>query len=211
MVNKSISVLCIGFLISLPGCSSRPGGSVSVNIPAAASPLPAVPDPSTYIDLQAMWRVRAVIPILKSGGHVLNATQRQTEGNTVTLSTGGDFLGYEIVYYDVEEREGGGVRIAFRSAEIVQGEVTEAQPQSIAPLFRLPFAARLVRLIYLIRVSQSDHDMAVVAAGDIDALNALTLRVQSDPAGACHDEPATFCSWVPQGIAVRAEGDPSGQ
>jgi len=150
-------------------------------------------------------------PYLKSGGYVLNATQRQTEGNTVTLSTGGDFLGYEIAYYDVEEREGGRVRIAFRSAEIVQGEVTEAQPQSIAPLFRLPSAAKLVRLIYLIRVSQSDHDMAVVAAGDIDALNALTLRVQSDPAGACHDEPATFCSWVPQGIAVRAEGDPSGQ
>jgi hypothetical protein len=65
MVNKSISVLCIGFLISLPGCSSRPGGSVSVNIPAAASPLPAVPDPSTYIDLQARWRVHAVIPIFE--------------------------------------------------------------------------------------------------------------------------------------------------
>jgi hypothetical protein len=101
--------------------------------------------------------------------------------------------------------------LPFVPPKLFKGKWTEAQPQSIAPLFRLPFAARLVRLIYLIRVSQSDHDMAVVAAGDIDALNALTLRVQSDPAGACHDEPATFCSWVPQGIAVRAEGDPSGQ
>lgn len=146
-----------------------------------------------------------VVPILKSGGYVLRELAAQTDGKTVTVDTGGDFLGYEIAYYTVQGRRGGGVRIEFASAEGTRSGVTASETKSIAPLFQLPRGVRYVRLIYLIRVSQVDHDMAVAAARDIGSLNALTLRVQAKPGEACRDGRDEWCSWVPQGIAVRPE------
>ena len=149
--------------------------------------------------------MRVVTPILKSGKYVLGTLGTETDGKTVIVDTGGDFLGYEIAYYSVRPRRGGGVRIEFTAAEATRNSVTAPQTKSIAPLFDLPRSSRYVRLIYLIRVSQVDHDMAVVAARDIRSLNALTLQVQSNPGEACRDGRDGFCSWVPQGIAVRPE------
>jgi len=51
-------------------------------------------------------------------------------------------------------------------------------------------------------VSEADHDMAVAAARDMDALDGLTRRVQANPADACRTEPGAFCAWIPAGIAV---------
>jgi hypothetical protein len=59
-----------------------------------------------------------------------------------------------------------------------------------------------VRLIYLVRVSQADHDMAVAAAKGMDAVEALTRRVEANPVDACHDEQGAFCAWIPAEIAV---------
>jgi hypothetical protein len=78
------------------------------------------------------------------------------------------------------------------------------QLRARAPLFQLPPEATLVRLIYLTRVSDSDHDMAVAAAGDIRALNRLTREVQAAP-GVCRSGAGTYCAWVPSGIAIRPE------
>jgi hypothetical protein len=202
-MRKLIVAVCLALLGPLTGCAvrTRPAsaGSAKPVVPAPA------PQPGTYIDLQPDWRVRVVIPILKSGGYVLRELATQTDGKTVTVDTGGDFLGYEIAYYAVRRRRGGGVRIEFASAEGTRNGLTASETKSIAPLFQLPRSARYVRLIYLIRVSQVDHDMAVVAARDIGSLNALTLRVQANPGESCRDGRDEFCSWVPQGIAVRHE------
>jgi len=167
--------------------------------------LPADPAPAGaryYVDLEPGWRVRVVTPILKSGGYRLK-TADQTAGGpsaaTLTVKAGPDFLGYEIAWYAVEAR-----KIVFTAAEVhnKDGVVPAAQP--IVPLFRLPGEARYVRLIYLVRVSEADHDMAVVAASKVDALDALTAQVRAHPE-TWGSQRKTFCSWIPDGIAVTPE------
>ncbi len=165
----------------------------------------AAVDRADYIDLQPGWRLRVVTPVLKSGGYQLRAAGQQVSGNTITLTTGADFLGYELAYYAVRSRNGAGVRVAFLSAEITQEGKTSAQSRPLAPLFQLPRSARYVRLIFLTRVSRADHDMAVVAARESGALDALTRRVLAEPGEACKSEGLTYCAWIPKGIAVAPE------
>jgi hypothetical protein len=187
---------CIGMAAFLSACGPR-----TVRVPPATVARSASQD---YIDLQPGWRLTVVTPILKSGGYVLHTSEQQTAGNTVTLM-GTDFAGYEVAHYSVQARTGGGVRVRFGSAEVAKEGKTESQSRSIAPLFKLPRAARYVRLIYLIRVSQADHNMAVAAANEPGALDALTRQIQADPSDGCKIGKRTFCSWIPEGIAVRPE------
>jgi hypothetical protein len=163
------------------------------------APLAAIqPIGPSYIDLQPGWRLRVVTPILKSGGYRLRPTGQTADGNNISLSVGDDFVGYEVAYYAVKARNG----VAFVSAEITRDGRTVPQPRPVAQLFQLPRGARHVRLIYLVRASQADHDMAVAAAKDMQALEALTRRVQADPVDACHDGQGAFCAWISSGIAV---------
>lgn len=184
----------LALAILLTGCAARK--------PRVA---PAAVDRSNYIDLQPGWRLRVVTPVLKSGGYQLRPDGQQLSGNTIALSTGGDFLGYELSYYAVRSRHGTGVRLEFLSAEISEEGKTSAQSRPLAPLFQLPRSARYVRLIFLTRVSRADHDMAVVAAPESQDLDALTLQLLADPVGACNREGRTYCAWIPQGIAVAPE------
>jgi len=173
----------------LTGCAAR-----HARAPAAM----VQPVGPSYIDLEPGWRLRVVTPILKSGGYRLKPTGETSGGNTVTLSVGDDFLGYETAYYAVKARHA----VEFVSAETTRDGRTTPQPQPVAHLFQLPRGIRHVRLIYLVRVSQADHDMAVAAAKDMPALEALTRRLEANPAEACHDGQGAFCAWIPEGIAV---------
>ena len=47
--------------------------------------------------------------------------------------------------------------------------------------------------------------MAVAAADRMETLEALTRQVKADPANGCKSSGRAYCSWVPEGIAVRAE------
>ncbi len=183
-----MALLCAVFT----GCAAR------YSIPPA--PAPVTPANSSFIDLEPGWRLRVVTPILKSGGYRLQPAAQQASGNTITLSAGSDFLGYEVAYYGVRAR---GVR--FLSAEVTRAGKTAPQARPVAALFQLPRGMRRVRLIYLLRASQADHDMAVAAARDRDALEAITRRVLADPADACKNGDGAACSWIPAGIAVVAE------
>lgn len=51
-------------------------------------------------------------------------------------------------------------------------------------------------------MSQADHDMAVAAAKDTPALEALTERVEANPRENYHSGSGVFCAWIPSGIAV---------
>jgi hypothetical protein len=187
---------CIGIAAFLSACGPR-----TVRVPPVIAARSASQD---YIDLQPGWRLTVVTPVLKSGGYVLHPSEQHTAGSTVTV-TGTDFAGYEIAHYSVQARTRGGVRVRFSSAEVTKEGKTESQSRSIAPLFRLPGTARYARLIYLIRVSQADHNMAVVAANEPSALDALTRQIQADPSHGCKIGKRTSCSWIPEGIAVRPE------
>ena len=184
-------------VVLLTGCLSRP-------VRVSTTPPPADAQ-NSYIDLQPGWRIRVIAPLTKSGSFQVAATEQSTVGNTITLSTSDDFLGYQTAYYSVGPRSRTEVQIAFISAEDTKGGVTGA-PQAVPalPLFQLPRDARHVRLLYVTRRSGTDHDMAVLAAKNQDALAPLTADVQKDPVS-CRDARHVFCSWIPAGIAVRPE------
>ena len=175
-------------------------------------PKPPVLENAAYIDLQPDWRLRVVTPILKSGGYQLRASIPEasggasipeTSGGTITVSAA-DFIGFETAYYVVSTAPEGAMRIEFLSATITKGGETTPQPQPLVPLFNIPAGVRFIRLIYLTRVSEADHDMAVVASDQKEALDTLTSAVQANP-GNCETTRGAFCSWVPAGIAGRPE------
>jgi hypothetical protein len=173
----------------LSGCAARHARA------PAATLQPVSPG---YIDLEPGWRLRVVTPILKSGGYRPEFSDETIGGNTITLSAGNDFLGYEVAYYTVKARNG----VRFLSAETTRDGRTTPQPRPMAHLFQLPHGVRHVRLIFLARLSQADHNMAVAAAKDIDALEAITRGVLANPSEACHVGVGAFCAWIPAGIAV---------
>ena len=180
-------------MLVLAGCATRPDRT--------PGPPAFTPAASSYIDLEAGWRLRVVTPILKSGGYRLESTAQQLSGNTITAEVSADFLGYEVAYYAVRAHG----RIELVSVEVTRDGKTVPQSQSAARLFQLPRGAWHVRLIYLLRASHQDHDMAVAAARDKDALEALTQRVLENPSVGCRSAGKAACSWIPPGIAVVAE------
>ncbi len=115
-----------------------------------------------------------------------------------------NLVGYSSSYYAIEGRGKDKVHLRFASAEVTKEGVTkpEAEPPQLP--FALPQKAGLIRLIYLLRSSQSDHNMAIVATAKQELLSTFTEQVQADPSR-CAVTKQIFCSWVPAGIAVRPE------
>src|SRR5450631_1431929 len=163
-------ILYVGVLTLLTGCASRTARMAATSTGSANN---------DYLDIQPGWRLTAVTPILKSGGYVLKTSDKPISSNGFTLSAGTDFVGYEVAHYEVKGQRGGRVRVEFNSAEVTKEGKTQPEEQSVLPLFQVARRAIYLRLIYLIRISQADHNMAVVAARKIHALNDLTRQVQT--------------------------------
>lgn len=189
-------ILFAGVLTFLTSCAWRT---------ARIQPSPLTPATNDFIDIQAGWRLSVVTPMTKSGGYVPKSLAPQRDGNTITLSAGEDLVGYEVAHYAAIGARGGRVRIEFSSAEVTREGKTETQARPTVPLFQLARRPNYLRLIYLIRISHADHNMAVVAARRLDALQALTRRVEADPADGCTIDRYAACAWIPDGIAVRPE------
>lgn len=182
--------------VLLAGCAKRH--------PAPPPPAPVLRGPS-FAELEAGWRVRVVTPLLKSGGFLLKATEQQEEGNTITLRAGDEFQGYETAIYGVGAHKKGGVQIALTEVTLNRNGQLTHPAKSFAPRLRQPARLRHVRLLYMLKVSDADHNMAVLAAADSARLAALTQSVQAAPATACRVSRNEYCEWIPAGVAVRAE------
>jgi hypothetical protein len=189
-------IFCLALLTLFFGCARK-----TARVPTAPAPLAA---DTSYLDLQAGWRLRVITPLLRSGGYLPKTVQEQTAGNTVTFSAGNDFLGYETAYYAVTKRKRAGVRITLSSVETTKDGTTTQQGTPMAHLFQLPHHSRYIRLLYLQRMSEADHNMAVLASNRMSDLQKLTGQVEANPS-ACVSNDSTFCSWIPAGIAVRPE------
>ena len=175
-------------------------GCRTARVPTAANtPKPAV---GTYVDLEPGWRLRVITPLVAGGGYVLKTAPAQEQGNTITLKTGSDFLGYETAYYDVRE----GLDVRFANAQVMREGKSTPQPKPTHPLFRMGHGMKHMRLVYLERGSATSHDMAVLTAKAPATLDELTVRLQSSAAAGCQ----RGCEWVPAGIAVRPEMRKSG-
>jgi hypothetical protein len=159
----------------------------------------------SYIDLEPGWRVRVVTPVLRSGKFKMRPKEFHADGKTVALQTGGDFLGYETDYYAVSAQNGDGVVVRFGSAEFTSNGKSSKRSQPLVPLFDLPENVRYVRLLFLTRVSQTEHDQAILGSPSLADLDALRKRVEDSPSENCKPQPEGICSWVPPGIAVQPE------
>ncbi|MGA8026674.1 MAG: hypothetical protein WB992_05970 [Bryobacteraceae bacterium] len=191
----SLLAACIGVLTIIAACSRK-----SIPIPAPAN---ISRNDRSYEDLKAGSRLRIVVPLLKSGGFRVTGSAQQSQGSTITLHTE-DLIGYETSYYSVNGNRNGRVRLKFLSAETTREGKTVPEPNPPMLPFRLPREPAHIRLIYLVRVSEADHNMAIIASKRVDALEAFTKQLKERPS-ICNEGKETFCSWVPEGIAVRPE------
>jgi hypothetical protein len=144
-----------------------------------------------------------LIPLTKSGATRPTLTAQQNIGSTISLSAA-DLTGYEVAYYAISGRRNGAVRLNFMSAEITREGKTIAEPNPPTLPFVLPRGSEHIRLIYPVRASQADHNMAIIASKHLDALNTFTKELKQDP-GICARSDEVACSWVPAGMAVRQD------
>lgn len=186
---------CIGVLTAIAGCARN-------NVHVPISPAIARND-NSYVDLEPGWTLQIVVPLLKSGGFRSSLVPQESNGNTISISAA-DLIGYTTSRYTITGKKGGGVRLRFVFSEETRNGKTV--PTSNAPIlpFELPRKTENIRLIYLVRVSQADHNMAIAGSKHLDSLNKFTERLKEEPS-VCKTSGDIFCSWVPAGIAVRPE------
>lgn len=145
-----------------------------------------------------------VFPKLRSDGYVLPSMRRTAAvGNAIDLKQRPDFEGYEKDYYDVAPGRDGRVQVHFSRAEVWENGKSHRRPEPSLTLFQRMTSARSVRLVYLVRESNADHDMAVVASADPQLLDRVTESVIQR--ATCEAPQSTSCIWVPKGVAVRQE------
>jgi len=167
------------FLLS-SGCRER-------SLPVPSAP----PADNEYLDLTAGRRLSVVVPYLKAGGYIARAD-------------GSDLIGVQVSHFAVEGKAGGRVRLKFVSAETTRDGNKTVERQAPELPFALPKASRYIRLIYFVRSSRADHNMAIAASKSTAEMNEFTKRMHTDPR-VCGAPGTVSCVWVPLGIAVRAE------
>jgi hypothetical protein len=169
------------------------------------------PNPATplvdrgYVDLMAGWRIRVVTPINRSGNFQLQTAHTEYNGHTGTLNSGDDFLGYELAYYAVTARPSDGLAVSFLRAERIISGTTRKEASPQVRLFDLPENYGYIRLVFLTRLSQADHNEAIIAAANVAELEDLTEKLQANPEINCKRESQSICLWVPAGISVQPE------
>jgi hypothetical protein len=186
--------VALAFVLALgmTGCARKR----SVAPPAAAQSI--APD---FLDLEPGWRLRITTPLFR---HDASAEQEPSAPGTITLKAPEGFA-YETAYYAIGR---GPDRVL--SFQLVSGTVTRDgrptdEPPTVGWRIQPDISARLARLIYLTRLSESDHNMAIVAALTAPSLESLTRRINAHPEQACISTGDAFCAWVPAGVAVVAE------
>jgi len=160
----------------------------------------------SYVDLQPGWRIKVVAPILSSGGFKVRTEEVHNSDGTVSLRTEKGFQGYETDYYHVSSPEDGRPTVTFDTAEFVGTNGKKARkPKPVFPLFEFTGNIKYVRLLFLTRVAENEHDGAVLASSSLADLDTLTSLVESNPSTNCKAQPDGLCSWIPEGIAVQPE------
>jgi hypothetical protein len=181
--------LILGLLVSLAGCH-RDYPRPQISAPIARD--------TGYLDLQPGWRLRVVTPILRSGGYQVKTVEKTSADGTIILNVEQGFLGYQTDFYSVSSPAKGHTIISFRRGEFTSTDQVKTSKASPAvKLFNLDGDTRYVRLLFLTRVSDAEHDEAVLAAASQMALDALTAEVETNPVANCKSQPEGDCSWVP--------------
>jgi hypothetical protein len=160
---------------------------------------PPAPKDNSYLDLAPGSHLRILVPLLKDGQTHLALDAAKSQGSTITLSAA-NLIGYELSYYSAQAQRKGRIRLHFVSAERSKDGQTVPLPSAPQLPFPLPRKAAYIRLVFLVRVSESDHNMAIISAKTRPAVEALTARLKQHP-----NDCNIGCVWVPQGVAVRPQ------
>jgi hypothetical protein len=188
------------FLVSvavglLAGCAVR------TSRPPETGPPLGQPVTSDFVELRAGNRVVVVIPILRSGGYVVPSLRTQDMTGGGRIEAGPNFLGYEQDFYTVKHASNG-VHVRFSHGVVWRnGKVQKVHAPRVILFEHMENSC--VRLVFLERVSEADHDMAIVSSGDLPRLNEITRQVTAR--AECRSSIVGSCTWVPRGIAVRPE------
>jgi hypothetical protein len=132
----------------------------------------------------------------------LTFQQRRAMGHYRSLPMISSGTGFSIT--QSAAKKNGLVRVQFLSAEVTRNGATIVEPHPPALPFTLPTQTGYIRLVYLVRVSEADHNMAIIASRRPEALNVFTKQFEKNP-NACATSNEVFCAWVPAGIALRPE------
>lgn len=159
-------------------------------------------DPS-YHDLTAGETLLVVVPDLIPGEKQKAVVS--VSGHEMTFMVNA-ISGYTISKYHVEKAAGARVTLRFESASITKAGDTTTQKTPPALPFSLPRNAAHIRLLYLIRSSSADHNMAILAAAKRESLDPFTRALKQNPE-TCAARATVFCVWVPLGVAVRSESN----
>ena len=157
-----------------------------------------------YVDLVAGSRLKVVSPILRDPAQRDNFIVETPTGSgdrslAVVVKPTSNFLGYETVWYKIEPRPDGiGERIAFVSGESRIGDQVETEASPRTDYFVFAPDAVCFRLFFLTRISKADHDIAILGAPTIAALDEMTSRLQENP------QDCRMCVMIPQDVAVVA-------
>jgi uncharacterized protein YceK len=191
-------------LLLLAGCNAK---RAPVTPPQAVATTKA-PN-REYVDVEAGWRLRIIAPITRDGSSISvvanEPAQSDAASRTVTMKASDNLVGYETAFYDVAPRAGGGVQLRLASAEMTRNGVPELIATPAKALLHVAPRTNFIRIFYLIRKSESDHEMAVAGVDRADRLEPFTLQLKANPAGACRTRGHIYCEWIPYGMAVRPE------
>ncbi len=188
-------VISLLALVSSAACSRK-----ELKVPVAVNS-PKVDN--FYMDLQPDWKLRIIVPLFKSGGFSDPDMEQQAAGAEISVHSDA-LTGYTVSSYAILGGRKGRVRLKFLSSDVTRDGKTVLTSKRPSLPFQLPRGTEHIRLIYLVRVSRADHNMAVVASKSLEALNSFTARLQANPS-ACISSDALLCSWIPTGVAVRPE------
>ena len=191
--------------LRLPALAAIACGVLNGCVNHQRSPGPATISNLTYIDVQPGWRILVVAPLLKSGGYNMQLGATENHSGTMVLKAGKDFEGYDTDYYEARPTDGL-LKIRFRFGEVRRNDGSrDKTSHPLVQLFNSSNDKQFVRLLFLTRSSDRDHDQAILTASSPEQLDRLTNEVQSSPVDNCKSQSESGCVWVPAGVAVRPE------
>jgi len=146
-----------------------------------------------YIDVEPAFVLSSVAPLLKPG--------------VAKYRTPEDVVGYETVYYEVEPRGDGGVKIALQSVERnVGGKIAKAR-RPATEVIALPDSARYARYYFRMWSLAGDRKIALLATPTSALLSAVSSKFEADPEGFCKSvRPSeATCISVPSQMMIAPE------
>jgi hypothetical protein len=146
-----------------------------------------------HLDLGPRFALKSVSPLLKAG--------------VQKYGTPADVIGYETVYYDVQERGDGSLKIALRSVDQLVGRATTKKSRPTGTPVSIAESARYIRLFFRTWRISGDYRIALLATRETGTLDAMTAQFEADPERFCREtNPArATCLSVPMEMTLTAE------